>query len=94
MPAICRRWQRKFEDPIPLPGGRNLVTLQDANEWSDNDGAGREGAEASCRAGVQSRAHTHWWETEAQGRALQNYTLIERGAPAHSNPKCSKNSPD
>jgi hypothetical protein len=25
-----RGWQRPFEDPIPLPGGRQLVTLQDA----------------------------------------------------------------
>ena len=23
-------WQRKFEDPIPLPKGRQLVTLKDA----------------------------------------------------------------
>ena len=25
-----RGWQRKFEDPIPLPDGRTLVTLRDA----------------------------------------------------------------
>jgi hypothetical protein len=24
------RWQRKFEDPIPLPDGRTLVSLHDA----------------------------------------------------------------
>jgi hypothetical protein len=24
-------WQRKFDDPIPLPHGRQLVTLQDAD---------------------------------------------------------------
>jgi hypothetical protein len=23
-------WSRRFDDPIPLPGGRHLVTLQDA----------------------------------------------------------------
>ena len=23
-------WQRRFDDPIPLPGGRQLVTLRDA----------------------------------------------------------------
>ncbi len=23
-------WKRPFDDPIPLPGGRKLVTLQDA----------------------------------------------------------------
>jgi len=26
-------WQRKFEDPIPLPNGRMLVTLLDAGEY-------------------------------------------------------------
>jgi hypothetical protein len=26
-------WQRKFEDPIPLPNGRQLVTLQDAADY-------------------------------------------------------------
>jgi hypothetical protein len=25
-----RGWNRKFDDPIPLPRGRQLVTLQDA----------------------------------------------------------------
>ena len=28
-----RGWQRKFEDPIPLPGGRKLVTLWDAADY-------------------------------------------------------------
>lgn len=27
---MTRRWQRPFDDPIPLPGGRHLVTLKDA----------------------------------------------------------------
>jgi hypothetical protein len=26
-------WQREFEDPIPLPGGRKLVTLRDAADY-------------------------------------------------------------
>jgi hypothetical protein len=26
-------WQRKFEDPIPLPGGRTLITLRDAADY-------------------------------------------------------------
>jgi hypothetical protein len=26
-------WQRKFEDPIPLPGGRKLITLRDAADY-------------------------------------------------------------
>lgn len=26
-------WQRAFEDPIPLPGGRQLVTLRDAAKF-------------------------------------------------------------
>ena len=26
-------WSRRFEDPIPLPGGRKLVTLRDAADY-------------------------------------------------------------
>jgi hypothetical protein len=26
-------WQRKFEDPIPLPDGRQLITLKDAADY-------------------------------------------------------------
>ena len=26
-------WQRKFEDPIPLPNGKKLVTLRDAADY-------------------------------------------------------------
>jgi hypothetical protein len=26
-------WQRRFDDPIPLPRGRQLVTLQDAGDY-------------------------------------------------------------
>jgi hypothetical protein len=26
-------WQRKFEDPIPLPSGKALVTLRDAADY-------------------------------------------------------------
>ena len=26
-------WQRRFDDPIPLPRGRQLVTLMDAGEF-------------------------------------------------------------
>ena len=26
-------WQRKFEDPIPLPKGRQLLTLKDAADY-------------------------------------------------------------
>jgi acetone carboxylase gamma subunit len=26
-------WYRHFDDPIPLPGGRQLVTLQDAGNY-------------------------------------------------------------
>src|ERR1700732_1778361 len=28
-----RGWKRKFEDPIPLPRGRQLVTLEDAARY-------------------------------------------------------------
>jgi hypothetical protein len=26
-------WQRRFDDPIPLPRGRRLVTLEDAGKY-------------------------------------------------------------
>jgi hypothetical protein len=32
----ARRWQRRFDDPIPLPRGRQLVTLQDAGNYITN----------------------------------------------------------
>jgi hypothetical protein len=28
-----RGWKRQFEDPIPLPRGRQLVTLEDAGTY-------------------------------------------------------------
>src|SRR5256885_6236268 len=28
-----RGWQRRFDDPIPLPRGRQLVTLEDAGQY-------------------------------------------------------------
>jgi cob(I)alamin adenosyltransferase len=28
-----KEWQRTFEDPIPLPGGRKLATLEDAGNY-------------------------------------------------------------
>jgi hypothetical protein len=28
-----KRWQRRFDDPIPLPDGGQLVTLQDAGTY-------------------------------------------------------------
>jgi hypothetical protein len=32
--AISKRgWQRRFDDPIPLPRGRQLVTLEDAGNY-------------------------------------------------------------
>jgi hypothetical protein len=29
-----RGWQRKFDDPIPLPGGREVVAFRDAADYS------------------------------------------------------------
>jgi hypothetical protein len=29
----CRGWKRRFEEPIPLPRGRHLVTLEDAGRY-------------------------------------------------------------
>jgi hypothetical protein len=30
---MTRGWQRRFDDPIPLPDGRPLVTLRDAGNY-------------------------------------------------------------
>ena len=30
---MTRGWRRRFEDPIPLPRGRQLVTLMDAADY-------------------------------------------------------------
>ena len=32
-PMADKGWQRKFEDPIPLPDGQNLFTLRDAADY-------------------------------------------------------------
>jgi hypothetical protein len=29
-------WRRRFDDPIPLPRGRQLVTLKDAGNYITN----------------------------------------------------------
>ncbi len=34
MRVANRGWKRPFDDPIPLPRGRQLVTLQDAGKYS------------------------------------------------------------
>ena len=33
MRVANRGWKRPFDDPIPLPRGRQLVTLQDAGKY-------------------------------------------------------------
>ena len=33
MPVADRGWKRSFDDPIPLPRGRQLVTLEDAGNY-------------------------------------------------------------
>jgi hypothetical protein len=32
-PVADRGWKRRFDDPIPLPRGRQLVTLEDAGKY-------------------------------------------------------------
>jgi hypothetical protein len=30
---MAKGWKRPFDDPVPLPGGRLLVTLEDAGDY-------------------------------------------------------------
>jgi hypothetical protein len=30
---MAKGWKRRFDDPIALPGGRQLVTLEDAGAY-------------------------------------------------------------
>jgi len=36
-----RGWKRRFDDPIPLPRGRQLVTLEDAGKYIHQASEGR-----------------------------------------------------
>jgi hypothetical protein len=45
-------WLRKFEDPIPLPDGRKVITSRDATDYITNC----RKKNPTCRAGkLQSR---------------------------------------
>jgi hypothetical protein len=37
LPLADRGWKRPFDDPIPLPRGRELVTLEDAGTYITHD---------------------------------------------------------
>jgi hypothetical protein len=37
-------WKRRFDDPIVLPGGRQLVTLEDAGDYITIASEGRSAA--------------------------------------------------
>jgi hypothetical protein len=69
-------WRRRFDDPIPLPRGRHLVTLKDAakhiqklpeteqqlEEWQAAvEARGAAGAPCPrCNAGVRDGAHVEY----------------------------------
>jgi hypothetical protein len=36
---MAKGWSREFDDPIPLPRGRQLVTLKDAGKGGDGSPA-------------------------------------------------------
>ena len=54
-------WKRAFDDPIPLPDGRELVTLQDAGHYitklpkAEHDAPGMAGRDASADPGRDER---------------------------------------
>ena len=53
-----RGWKRRFDDPIPLPRGRQLVTLEDAGNYITKlPKAEYEAAEwvAAMRCGTNAR---------------------------------------
>ncbi len=70
-PMADRGWKRRFDEPIPLPRGRHLVTLEDAGnyitklpktdheaqEWAGGDGSLDPGGDVGRTNDV--RAHRH-----------------------------------
>jgi hypothetical protein len=52
-------WQRRFDEPIPLPNGKPLVTLRDAAHYITKlPKAERDTGMAGCDGGVASRCRT------------------------------------
>ena len=63
--SVDRGWKRSFEDPIPLPRGRQLVTLEDAGKYITKlpkaGHVGRPGDVCAHRRHAGS-AHFLWYE--------------------------------
>jgi hypothetical protein len=59
----AKGWSTRFDDPIPLPRGRQLVTLQDAGTYiTDGQGACPTSIEAD--ASISGRKLQAWAEWE------------------------------
>jgi hypothetical protein len=59
-----RAWRRRFDDPIPLPRGRQLVTLEDAGRYIIKfPKAEHERKRMAGRHGSLGRGDDGWWAT-------------------------------
>lgn len=87
MPSVIERgWSRRFDEPIPLPKGRQLVTLKDAGTYITKPsevgahGAGVAGGNASLNLGGDARraddarTHRHHESVEPQRCARRHRT--------------------
>ena len=56
-----RGWKRPFDEPIPLPRGRKLVTLKEAGTYitklpkAEHEGTGMAGGDGSLDPGGDAR---------------------------------------
>jgi hypothetical protein len=77
-----RGWKRRFDDPIPLPGGRQLFTLRDAGHYITKlPKADHEAAEWQAAVEALILVATHGGPTMLAGigvmRALNRHHVRE-----------------
>ena len=53
-------WKRPFDDPIPLPDGRQLVTIEDAGNYITKLGVMKATNRGHVRTFDPDRKDPHW----------------------------------
>jgi hypothetical protein len=78
VPVLADRgWKRAFDEPIPLPDGRELVTLKDAGDYITKlRSAGMAGGGPSAALGGRARrpdhAGTDWNDASLERRQARS----------------------